>query len=74
MLFLSVSSSVQNVSLISQDNSTMVLSWLPPATPGDIGLSYTVRIVFYSSGATNISENTVITTFYTATNLGIDTL
>ena len=53
---------------MSPDDSTLVLSWLPPSAPGDVISNYTVRIVLYSSGTTISQENTM-TTSYTATNL-----
>ena len=53
---------------MSPDDSTLVLSWLPPATPGDVISNYTVRIILYSSGTT-ISQESTMTTSHTATNL-----
>ena len=53
---------------MSPDNSTLVLSWLPPSAPGNIISNYTVRIVLYSSG-TIISQESTRTTSYTSTNL-----
>ena len=62
------SSPVRNVTPMSPDDSTLVLSWLPPSEPGDVTSNYTVRIVLYSSGTT-ISQESTMTTSYTATKL-----
>ena len=63
------SSPVRSVSSMSPDDSTLVLSWLPPSAPGDLISNYTVRIVLYSSG-TRISHENTTSTSYAVFNLG----
>ncbi len=62
------SSAVTSLTSDSPDGSTLVLNWQPPDLPnGDI-LNYKVKITRHSDGA-RISEQNVMITTFTATNL-----
>ena len=68
MLILAVSSAIRRLTSDSPDGSTLVLNWQPPDSPnGDI-LYYIVRITPHSDRV-RISEQNILVTKYTATNL-----
>ena len=66
----SVPSAVTNLLVEFTDDTTLVISWGPPATPNGNILSYSVSIINLKDGNAVRQENTISTTV-TLTGLGI---
>ena len=71
MFFVAVSSAVTNLLVESTDDTTLVISWEPPATPNGNILSYSVSIVNLKDDSAVRQENTISTSI-TQTGLGIE--
>ena len=64
-------SEVMNLQVESANNTTLVISWEPPATPNGNILSYSVSIINLKDGSAVRQENvSVETDNLTETNLG----
>ena len=47
----------------SPDDSTLILEWIPPASPNGIVLNYIVIILLFGSGQSILEANTMSTAF-----------
>ena len=65
-----MSSAITNLQAESTDDTTLVISWEPPATPNGNILSYSVSIINLKDGSAVRQENTISTTI-TLTDFGI---
>ena len=64
-------SEVMNLQVASTNNTTLVISWEPPATPNGNILSYSVSIVNLKDGSAVRQENVLLEiNNLTETNLG----
>ena len=60
---------IGDVQTSSPSNTTLVLSWEPPASPNGVILNYLVRIIDLSDGRT-VSEDSSVGTMATLAGLG----
>ena len=60
---------IGDVQKSSPSNTTLVLSWEPPASPNGVILNYLVRIINLSDGRI-VSEDSLVSTMATLAGLG----